>query len=449
MRGAQKAQVTHELVSAQFEFLETMSSLDQLLRAGSHEGALSRDVERRANIVFDALSSATSKGIVDKWKGDWLKRHSEAHAIKDLDARKAALDAVTEKAREELKGMFEAAGDKMAGIEMALHQVNSRPHPEDLINRAILVSAVSAFEGLVAAAYRSILSAKPEEVISGTKEFSLADLLKFASIDDAFADSVERRVDSALRGSIEDWAALFSKFNVSFQHLCSDWPGTVEVFLRRNAFIHTQGKVNSLYLAKVTGSPPKGVSLALDEAYLRSAISKIMSLGMLVGSRTFLHLQPNNSLAAAGMPFLYMDELMDLGYWQCIKDVCANLKGMNPRLDLKFELRFAYWLACKKLDGLDSIKKDVESLDVSVLRSQFGFMRAVLLEDTDEAKSILTAASAHSEGWVGGLSTMPFLKHQKNVYREIFASPTSLADAVGTNKDSSGKREVDVDSGEV
>ncbi|MFS8199955.1 hypothetical protein ACLVWQ_14870 [Streptomyces sp. CWNU-52B] len=409
-----KGKEMRNVVGAQFEFMETMLSLDQMLRAGSHHGVKSHDIERRANIIFEALGRATGKEVIETWKEEWLKDADEARKIVDPVERKEAIEKNDLKRADDLSRLIDSIPNGGRGsLQMALHQISSRPRPEELIYRAILVTSVSAFEGLVTACYRAILESKPDGVISGNKEFSLADLVSFNSIEDAVADSIERRVDAALRGSIEDWATTFQKFDVQFQNLGLDWPNIVEVFMRRNAYIHTQGKVNSTYVSKVKGSPAKGALLMLDEAYLKEALSSVMALGMLISARTFIHLNPKHEVAAAGMSFLYINELMDLGYWRCVKEVCANLKAMNSRLDMKFDLRFSYWLACKRLSGLESIRKEVESLDVSALKTEYSFMKAVLLEDEKTAKVELEVGLARSESWVNSSEIDSFLKHQE------------------------------------
>ncbi|MFD5366571.1 hypothetical protein [Streptomyces sp. NPDC127103] len=430
----------NDYVTAQLEFMETLTSLDQLLQAEAHENARKRDSERRGRLVFEALRDAAGRDVVENWENDWKGRSKAAiQSLADEAELKKELDRIESDALDKLMEMIESLGENTSSLNVAVQQSKLRPKPEELIYRAILVSAVSAFEGAMASAYRAILSAKPEEVMSGTKEFSLADLARFSSISDAFSDAVERRVDAALRGGLEDWAAVFIKFNIHFQQIATDWGATTEVFMRRNAYIHTQGKVNATYASKVASSPAKGEPLPLDEEYLREAISRIMTLGTLVMSRVQQTLQPEGSLTAVGIPYLYMDELMRLGYWQGVRDICANLKGLDVRLDLKFELRFTHWLARKKLTGVQSIRKEVESLDVTALKPQFGFKKAILLDDWDSAMTLLSEARERSESWAHGIEGSSFVEHQPDAHREITKRLDSLE---GSTADLNGDRQL-------
>ena len=95
----------------------------------------------------------------------------------------------------------------------------------------------------------------PQAMGTDEKEFSLNDLTSLDSLEEARAIAIERRVDSATRGTIDDWAEWLEKrVKIPARELSLDREQTREVFLRRHLHVHTGGRVDQRYLSNVNSS---------------------------------------------------------------------------------------------------------------------------------------------------------------------------------------------------
>lgn len=405
------------LIDAQIEFCETMLSLDQLLTTSRLPVIESTDSARRTKAVMDAIRIGGNDEVVKAWEEESDREYRAAVSLEDGERREAALTEWRESRKSGLADIIRSAVEEGhpidSRVDLAIRQVNARPKPVDLIRQAVLVTLVSSLEGLIGKTYRAALKMKPDLYLSGEREYSLAEIVKVGALELIIDAAVEKKVDTALRGGLEDWEKIFVKLDTHFKKLCIDWDKTAEVLQRRNALIHTHGSVNVAYASKVKGAPPLGTPLSIDEEYLREAINQITAFGNLVILRAWLHLCPRQTFLSMGVPYLYLDDFLDRGYYAAVCKMADEMKGVKNDFDMKIRLRMYEWLARKNIHGLEAIRAELEEWDTSALKSEFAFSKAILLDDFDGAKEVERAAASRSEPWASDVSEMPIIRFRK------------------------------------
>ncbi|MGV9426437.1 hypothetical protein ACWDO7_19380 [Streptomyces sp. NPDC003656] len=404
-------------IEAQIDFCETILSLDQLLTTSRLALIESVDSVQRGKSVMDALKTRDNGEVLKTWETASDRAYKVAMALEDDSQREAALDEWSKERRDGLAGIIKNAVESGhpidARIDLVVRQVKARPRPIDLIRQAVLVTLISAFEGVIGKTYRAALTAKPELYMSAEKQYSLLDIVKVGALEPIIEATIEKKVDGALRGGLEDWEKLFIKLDTHFKKLCIDWGKTEEVFQRRNALIHTHGTVNATYASKVKGAQPLGTPLQIDEEYLRQAINQIAALGNLVILRSWLHLFPQQNFLATGLPYLYLDNFIERGYWSAVGKIADEMKSVKNDFDVKIRCRLYAWLARKNVHGVESIRSELEEWDTSALKSEFAFCKAILLDDLVSAGEIKEQAAARSEPWVAECSEMAVVKYRQ------------------------------------
>ncbi|MFI5701670.1 hypothetical protein ACIA78_16695 [Streptomyces xanthochromogenes] len=406
------------LIDAQMEFHETILSLHELLGASKLSAIRSADSIHRKTFMMNALKDGVNDSAVAAWESERSRRYSEAMGLGDRGARDSALAKWNEEVRDGLAEIIKDAVERDAGfaegrLNLAIRQVSARPTPDGLIRNAVLLTLVSAFEGVIGKIYRVALAEKPELYLSGEREYSLAEIVRIGSLDSIVEEAIERKVDTALRGGVEDWEKVFVKIDVHFKKLCIDWERVIEIFQRRNALVHTHGEVNATYASKVKNSPGRGTPLMTNDEYLSQAISEVVALGSTVIMKSWLHIYPDHELAAAGAPYLYFDDLLERGYCGAVERVADEAKNVGNDLDMKLRIRLYMWLARRNARGVKAIRSEVEKWDTSALKSEFSFSRAILLEDLDAAEEIKRAAALRSEEWVDTIPEMAIVKFRR------------------------------------
>ncbi|MEU6098118.1 hypothetical protein [Streptomyces sp. NPDC047079] len=417
IQEGQECRPEQVFMDAQFDFCETILSLDQLLNASTLPAIKHIDSARRTKTIMDAISSGGDGEAVRAWLELGSRNYAQIQAIADERERNVALSEWQEKRRDSLaeiiKNAAESGHDVGSRIHLAVRQVRARPMPDDLIRRSVLVTLISAFEAVIGRAYRATLKRRPELYMSGEREYSLAEIVKTGSLEPLIEAAIEKKVDAALRGGLEDWEKIFIKVDAHLKKLCINWENTVEVFQRRNALIHTHGSVNSTYAAKVKNAPPVGTPLVIDDGYLRQAINQIAALGNLLILRSWLHLYPQSNFLATGVLYLYLDDFLSCGYNAAVEKMADEMKGVKNDLDVKIQMRLYAWLARKNMYGVEAIRSDLEAWDTSALKSEFAFSKAFLLGDFEGAEELRKAAAARSEPWAADVSSMAIVRfHQ-------------------------------------
>lgn len=131
-----------------------------------------------------------------------------------------------------------------------------------LLYRSALISLVSATEWYVSELLHTYYERFPDAAGVSEKSFSLEDLRRLKTIEEATAYLVDSKVENVLRGSFEDWHEFLSaKPKLSMSYMEQEMPGISEVFQRRNVVIHNGGIVNRIYMSKVAEATRSGLEL--------------------------------------------------------------------------------------------------------------------------------------------------------------------------------------------
>jgi len=248
-----------------------------------------------------------------------------------------------------------------------------RPHPAELLRRSILPVAVASFEMLIGELFRATLWEFPGLVDDEEQRFSLKELESFESIDDARRELVEQRVDRLLHGGVEDWAAWLSRppLEIDLEQLATDWPGTVEVFLRRNLIIHADSRANPTYLAALhrVGAkelPEIGDELAADSDYCHAALDRLLALGNLLWAFACRRLPSSNEPREVLRDLV--DELLREGRSFATYELAGMAETFQGQDDAsRSHFKLARLLAAKNLNGRESIASDLDEMDTSAL----------------------------------------------------------------------------------
>jgi len=389
------------------QFFTTFKALEEFLsfiapQALEFDAALQGRIMAAINEKLDRLPPATRKAFFE-----------------DLEVIRPALRADMadpDKARPNLTGVLSVIHPESIRIlGLMIHGV-ATPSKHALLLRSLLPMAVGTFEVLIGQLAELILKERPGLLGSDTKEFSLDDLRRLGSVEEAFNEAVQERIDTMLLGGLEKWVKWFSKrgLDIDIRSLPIDWTVFVEVFQRRHIIVHNAGKVSKLYLEKMQALtedlPELGSEPPIDPTYVQTALDNLVVTGAL------LAIQVERNLRRGRAP-LHLSELlleisrflMSTSRWQAVETLCgaATSIGRVPE-STRLELRCHAWLARKKQNGTSSIHAEVESWDTSSLDLYFQALRHSLLDKNDEAAIQLDAALRMNQITYSAVLDSPF-----------------------------------------
>lgn len=203
---------------------------------------------------------------------------------------------------------------------------------------------------------------------------------------------IERQVSKLLYESIDGWDKWLKRAGggLSMTDLPVDWPVVREGFARRNLIVHADGIVNHLYLGSLKGvqGPLKGGhqvgdKLNVDEEYLSGFLQEISALGRMLAVSVGLKLRKNDRLSF--FRSLNSDTYRSLtsGHWRTTITLSQYAMTCDLPRAFRVEAQTRGWVARRELFGVDSIKSEVESWDVSGLAEELAHRKSVLLGSAD------------------------------------------------------------------
>ncbi|MFI9584030.1 hypothetical protein ACIHCQ_19790 [Streptomyces sp. NPDC052236] len=265
---------------------------------------------------------------------------------------------------------------------------------EELLRKSLLVSAISSFEVLFGQIARAIYSVNSSALNDSDYAFTLQELAKFSTLDDAREYLIERRISGLLRDSIDAWDKWLKRTSggLSMDTLPVEWPLIRESFARRNLIVHTGGVVNHLYTTVIQklDSPNAdritiGSRLTVDEEYLDRVLQELLALGHILTCATGSKLHKSEEENFASATVATIQNLSAKSAWRACSAVCKYALSRNLARSSEMNVRVRSWLSRKEIHGIESIRKEVEEWDTSGLSKGISHCKAVLLDDLDSA----------------------------------------------------------------
>lgn len=335
-----------------------------------------------------------------------LRSQYGAQAIREaVDQYIAANNSVLQALIEHFDGLVEADKTKVYAAQFyvpAEHKeifsrLSSVRHRSDshkgLLGRTVLIGLVTQIELLISHLAHEYFLRHPKAFSNSDTKLSLAEVLAFDSVEELRLQFVSKRVESILRGSVEDWNDFLKKHGtVSMEECATDWPRLVEVFQRRNLLVHDEGRVNRIYVSKTDpslvkeffGDDPLHAKVEVSSDYLFWALDEVEGCGLAVALRSLLHWRKGEAEEITGYAIDTVYSFMIRGQWSVVKAITKSLKERCATAAQGWILTLNYWLACKRLGDWESVRKEAEKADLSALDPMFRLAHLALTGRVDE-----------------------------------------------------------------
>ena len=233
-----------------------------------------------------------------------------------------------------------------------------------------LISLLSNVEWFFSQVLHYYYDEHPESAGVQKRTLTLKDLKTFGTVDDAEKYLIEVKIDEVLRGNFESWTSLLKEeIGLGLGYLKDVMDELIEIYQRRNLFVHNGGVVNSIYISKVKESLRKeikiGEKLVVDKQYLENSICKLKKAFILIGAELWKKLNPDDEKRGEVLGEIVYENLLH-SRWDICEGLCyfsLNDFKINP-VD-KTIAQINYWLCKKELGQYSQIEKEVKKIDYS------------------------------------------------------------------------------------
>jgi hypothetical protein len=379
-------------------FAEAIFGLGSIARTADYQMNRFFDLASRHFEELNAMMSTTGQKKFRTLWNKWSKaRQQTSGDLRPVYASDDAINALVELLSRYVKN----DNDHPAKAGIIVARLKSQTLPGEQANRAVIVSAASALEALLGNLVHALILKAPGTVSEGP-QFSVGQLLGFATIAEAIEDAVQRKVaDLVGRGGLRDWTDWFQRkapIGIDMASLALDWSSTQEVFKRRNAIVHTNSRVNRDYRRGIENAPVEGTELNTPGWYVNQALENVLTLGVLIGLKTWLWLdQPREYLWYALIASV-ADDMADNEMQRGAERVYRHLRNHvdSHELRLRGQLRE---LQIRRENIYDENENEtvseekyadaVQSWDVAGAGDEWAFRKAILLRDLENAFRLL------------------------------------------------------------
>ncbi|MFR9790089.1 hypothetical protein ACL07V_15685 [Streptomyces sp. MB22_4] len=367
--------------------------------------------------VKEALSNSSPEESPDKVRelAESMSDRLDAASTEDFDASKYIVETMT---------------------------VYRRKNRRNVLRSSLLTSAVGDFEVLFSSLVGMYFQLRPQALSSKEPQFSWEDIQKFNSLEDLRAFHADRQVEQLMWKGFDDWMEwLEKKLKIKFADISLDADAVTEVFQRRHVIVHNGAKVSRQYLNKVP-KPEKGLKVGQDlevtREYLAAALDQLYVLGILMASAVADRLIRDDEVRSVMQNQLasVVEGAMRSGRWKTVARLCEIYTQTFDSEARKNSMRVNLWVARKEESGVEAIRSEVSSWDVSSLREEFELAKWTILDEFEEAhrlvcelahRDVLSESEyledplyAHLRDWVRETGqSSPFAERPKSDVSEI------------------------------
>lgn len=261
---------------------------------------------------------------------------------------------------------------------------------EDLIYQSSIINICICLETLASEVLRDYyLNIHGGDLINN-KNLTFKQLKEFGDVDDARLYLVDSEIDSIFRDSFDRWFSNL-KEKLHMKDMLAGEKETIELvnelYQRRNLLVHTDGYVNDYYIRNVPEKYRKdinkGEKLIIDYEYIVNRIKQVEKLGWIIYIKYnfIIHRRDYDELFYNTNETLlkHLERNCDI-----IPKIFEKLQECSKN-DKHCELiaQVNYYLYFKVNGRINEVKEELESIDFSMLSSNYIMAKAIILGEED------------------------------------------------------------------
>lgn len=288
----------------------------------------------------------------------------------------------------------------------------------ELIYKSILVNSVSTVECYLGNLLKKYFVMYKGEIVGKLIEekdkiYTIHELEEFDSIDSAKEYVIDKKIENLIRGSFEDWCKfLKGKMSLSMGYMKDDYDVLVEIFQRRNIFMHNDGVINRIYLSNVKECVRYGGNIGerikLTQEYLENAINILEKNFVLIAFELWKKREKDDHVRGELFSQLSMKYLKQ-GRWELLESATTFIVNDAVVSDSTQKVaKINLWLAQKKMGRMNV--EEVRNTDFSALTIDYQICKYALLEEYSKAIPLIDKALDTEQITVKSLYEWPVLE---------------------------------------
>ncbi|SME96981.1 hypothetical protein [Paenibacillus barengoltzii] len=297
-------------------------------------------------------------------------------------------------------------------VDSLFHEYKLRIKQINILYQSSVINLIIFFELLIANLIKIRIINHPESANIEQKSLTLAEIQSLGSLENAKMFLIEHEIEAIMRKSYTDWLEYFSRVvKCKFEYLSSVQDSIIEIFQRRNIFVHNDGIVNNIYLSKISNKYKNlykvGDPIITDREYVENSINVIEFSGILIGLEVWQKMERESEdrqdfILEVAFNYMVMQKwelALEMYLFLLREKSISSINGTIAQVNI--------WLCRKNINGLDSIRDEVDALDFSDKRSIFQLCLYALKDELDNFFNLLDVVIYNNEITLNELQTWP------------------------------------------
>lgn len=289
-----------------------------------------------------------------------------------------------------------------------------------IFTRSILSNVIVSFEQYLSNYYETLMLNQPKAYLED-KKIRAIDIIEL-DFSDILQNLIHKEVEANMFDSLKLLNKIKDKSGIEMDRYIKVRDEFEEIYYRRNAYIHTNGCVNAIYLENVTEKYKKGKSvgdeLICDDIYLDNAIIVAYKIISSLHYELLRCMEADqdeydNSLAILGFSAM-QEENYSLS--EFVYGILRRHRELEYRYKAIYEVNY---LNSLKLQG-KNISDLLSKFDVSIATDEFKIAKECLLGNDEKIYKMLTASYPNSFDAVTIREWPIFVKFRESEYYAKF-----------------------------
>lgn len=253
------------------------------------------------------------------------------------------------------------------------------------IGEKTIVNCLQIFEEYFSDILKILISRKPEAYFYD-KTIRYSSLIN-KNIEDLTNELINQEVDKLMYAVSETIGKANQTHKLKLERHQDVWNAYIELDLRRNIIVHNEGKVNQQYLA---GLPEKytkqqeGAQVICDDIYVIQSIESLIKFAYLLYYLISDGEDELSFLDSTAFDFLNSEKWNIALFSYDLLLAIPTLSNMERTIYQINRLN-----AKKHIDGIESVRKELEQFDVSGMENKYLIAKKLLLEEHQEVNELL------------------------------------------------------------
>lgn len=322
--------------------------------------------------------------------------------------------------------------------------------------RNAVISTISNYEIFLAKVIDTHLRMNPDmlkpsdsdaEKIAKSSESILNMLFTYESVDQIIESLINKRVDSIMRQSFEEWNKnLFKDSKVNFVQSFYNVKLYSSYFQIRNIIVHNDSVVNSIFISKVDeefrDGLQEGEKFNLNIQFFEKMVEDFALAGAMLINIIWKIIYPKESKARLS----YMNEFIYFAMmrknWILVEKISGHIMkddGRDREINMIIYLNFC--LSQKRLNKFSTVKQDLEDFEHSMYSDRLSLGVYALLDKFKELGEKIISCDIEPGHLVEWPILMEFRKSEnfteilRSVYENHNSNRTKVLDNVEVCKD--------------